>query len=311
MWSAVSCSAQVYFFNLTSRSDNWMLQYQQSGITSNFCPPIGGGGGGGDFLETLDDCSYCVQAYAGSDGSPISGFLQNFFQTGIDYCNYLAEIGQEEGGNEPPGTSSLFPYNPSCGTFTAPPSTSSSALPSVTTSVASTYSFGFWLSYTYSICPTRTFNSVYPTDCNLPVNHLWGCSPGYLCQPPKVACDMDMGPPAPSFTCAPSDCLPAPPLAISTTGMVTATLATTITPQASTTTATVSTITFTEFPISSPLPLQTGYFNLDPALFDLDWGVFVGDVSITSFSSTPSITGKLFIWWPEMNKKWLPMRSMN
>jgi hypothetical protein len=42
--------------------------------------------------------------------------------------------------------------------------------------------------------------------------------------------------------------------------------------------------------VYSPLPLPTGYFNLNPAIFGADWGIFTGNVSVTSFSSTATLT---------------------
>jgi hypothetical protein len=47
------------------------------------------------------------------------------------------------------------------------------AVQSLSTSPTSTYSFGFWLDYTYVLCPTRTVNTIftYPASC-LPPEYL-------------------------------------------------------------------------------------------------------------------------------------------
>jgi hypothetical protein len=142
-----------------------------------------------------------------------------------------------------------------------------STVQSSSASPTSTYSFGFWLDYTYVQCPTRTINTVftYPASC-LPPNYLWGCPPGYLCTPPQVDCDLEVGPPSNDYVCTPSDCKPPP--AIHTPAI----------------TAIQDVTNF------SPYPLPTGYFNINPVLFGLDWGFFTANVSITSFASSPTIT---------------------
>lgn len=50
----------------------------------------------------------------------------------------------------------------------------------------------------------------------LPIDYTWGCPPGYLCRPPhtgdRAGCNAEAGVPADGYVCAPSDCIPAPPL---------------------------------------------------------------------------------------------------
>ncbi|KAG4420175.1 hypothetical protein IFR04_006651 [Cadophora malorum] len=126
-----------------------------------------------------------------------------------------------------------------------------------TTSISDTtatrdYPDGFWLEYTFVPCPTRTANPAftYPPEC-VPINYTWGCPPGYLCTPPQLDCNLEVGPPVNEYLCSPDDCKIAP----SFTGF----------PQRT------QTSNFTGF---RPLPLPTGFFNLSPVIFGADWGIF-------------------------------------
>lgn len=67
-----------------------------------------------------------------------------------------------------------------------------------------------------SVCSSLISNPTYTPATQLPADYTWGCPPGYLCRPPhtgdRAGCIAEAGVPADGYVCAPSDCIPAPPL---------------------------------------------------------------------------------------------------
>lgn len=67
-----------------------------------------------------------------------------------------------------------------------------------------------------SVCSSLVSNPTYTPATQLPTDYTWGCPPGYVCRPPhtgdRAGCDSEAGVPADGYVCAPSDCIPAPPL---------------------------------------------------------------------------------------------------
>lgn len=67
-----------------------------------------------------------------------------------------------------------------------------------------------------SVCSSLVSNPTYTPATQLPIDYTWGCPPGYLCRPPhtgdRAGCNAEAGVPADGYVCAPSDCIPAPPL---------------------------------------------------------------------------------------------------
>jgi hypothetical protein len=88
----------------------------------------------------------------------------------------------------------------------------------------------------------------------------------------QVDYDLEVRPLSDSYVCSPENCQP--PQALDLGAFITGT-----TPNST---------------VYSPLPLPTGYFNLDPVIFSTHWGIFTGKVPVTSYSgaatSTPSST---------------------
>jgi len=143
--------------------------------------------------------------------------------------------------------------------------TSASTSSSITS--ASTYNYGFWLDYTFILCPSR-ISTAPATPQATGNNSLWGCSPGYVCTPPQVDCDLEAGLPSADYQCDAQYCVPARPLPPEPVQLLVDGTST----------------------LYSPLLLPTGLFNLDPALFGLDWGIFTGIVSVTSTLGSPAST---------------------
>jgi hypothetical protein len=270
-----------------------ILVFEQTGKDLALCAP------GNPFEVGYGACQACLEANGEVivANSSVNAYFEQFFADGISFCN--AVVGSETQFESATTTTTITPgesfsilqpsssdtsITPSSSTMTSsscPPYPSFSfssissgnasssiasvaAVQSLSASPTSIYSFGFWLDYTYVRCPTRTISTVftYPASC-LPPNYLWGCPPGYLCTPPQVDCDLEVGPPSNSYVCAPSDCKPPPA---------------------------IHTPAFATIITASPYPLPTGYFNVNPVLFGLDWGFFTANVSITSFASSPTIT---------------------
>lgn len=132
------------------------------------------------------------------------------------------------------------------------------------------YQYGFWLQYTFALCPTRTNppgSQITPQAAG--ADAIWGCAPGFVCQPPQINCDLESGPPSIDFLCDAQYCISAPQA-----------------PRQPTITLANGTTVF------SPLPLPTGLFNLNPAIFGADWGIFTGEVKITSQigNAAPTLT---------------------
>lgn len=176
------------------------------------------------------------------------------------------------------------PVYPISATFSSPillTSTSRTVLaPSPTTSIAN-LGFGFWLTYTYAICSTQTANPTftYPASC-LPTNYLWGCPPGYHCTVPKANCDIDTGPPPSDYVCGTSDCALVVEDSVSDSPIVSQYITAFTYPH------TTGTITDTWPVPTTALPLPTGYFNINPELFGLGWGIFTGNATSQASSST-------------------------
>ena len=103
-----------------------------------------------------------------------------------------------------------------------------------------------------SVCPTRIVNPTYTTSSPLPTDYTWGCPPHHLCQPDKQTgqgqCNFEMGPPADTYYCSPDECIPSPPL--------------------------IETSASREREVGK-FDIAPGYFNLNPADFGLDIGIFV------------------------------------
>ncbi|KAF8847387.1 hypothetical protein BDZ45DRAFT_754951 [Acephala macrosclerotiorum] len=114
----------------------------------------------------------------------------------------------------------------------------------------------FGLSIPSYLAPHAQTWAVIPQDTGF--DSLWGCYPGFICNPPQVNCDTESEPPTYNYLCPAEYCVPAPP----------------VPPQPSLHITGTSTF-------FSPYPLPTGYFNLNPALFGADWGIFTGNVSVT------------------------------
>jgi hypothetical protein len=91
--------------------------------------------------------------------------------------------------------------------------------------------------------------------------------PGTSAAPRRSIVNVESGPPDFSYLCDAQYCIPAP----------------SIPPQPTVNVNGTSTV-------FSPFPLLTHYFNLDPVIFGADWGIFTGNVSVpsTSSSATPS-----------------------
>jgi hypothetical protein len=115
-------------------------------------------------------------------------------------------------------------------------------------------------------CPAPT-NSGPVTPQDTGPNALWGCSPGFVCSPPKPdSCTVFAQPPSYDYLCDASFCIPSPPF------------------------------TPVKWPDheTSFYPLTQGYFNLPPPAFGLGYGIFaetvVDGVATGDWSSQASIT---------------------
>jgi hypothetical protein len=96
------------------------------------------------------------------------------------------------------------------------------------------------------ICPTPT-NSIHEEPQDSGPNALWGCSPGFICSPPKPDnCEIWAGPPNYDYVCDAKSCIPSPSF-------------TSVVWLAGNT---------------SKYPL-TGYFNLNPNSFGLNYSIFI------------------------------------
>lgn len=255
--------------------DRVVLQFQTLGRVPALCSA------NSEFEFQFSACQACLVNLAPSASKFILSYITNFSENALSFC--AAQPAQLESGSSgitisssltsssslcPPYPSVSLPAITSAASASSFQSTSSSSSTPSQTSTAS-YGFGFWLVYTFTPCPTRTANPTfaYPASC-LPANYTWGCPPGYLCAPPQVDCDLEVGPPSDSYVCSPENCQPPQPLDLDALEMNTPSNTT----------------------VYSPLPLPTGYFNLNPAIFGADWGIFTGNVSVTSFSSTATLT---------------------
>lgn len=109
-----------------------------------------------------------------------------------------------------------------------------------------------------SVCPMPTNTPgavVVPQDTS--DRALWGCSPGYICDPPKPAgCNIWANPPDYNYLCDRKNCKPAPPFH------------------------------GTEWPdnTTSYYPPTKGYFNLNPRAFGLDYTIFVEKIIVKTIT---------------------------
>lgn len=115
-------------------------------------------------------------------------------------------------------------------------------------------------------CPAPT-NSAPVTPQDTGPDSLWGCSPGFVCSPPKPgSCTLFAQPPGYDYLCDASFCIPAPPFTD------------VIWPENQT----------------SFYPPTPGYFNLPPPAFGLDYGIFsetvINGVTTGDWTSQASIT---------------------
>jgi hypothetical protein len=216
-------------------------------------------------------CIACLQSRGGDSFNFIETYINQFYNLGFCVAEAASPVVATSAvpttissPNESITQCSPYPTQISSKISTSSTVATTTALKTAsgTNATSSTsYNLGFWLQYTFTLCPTRTINPSfsYPTACLSP-ELMWGCPSGYVCNPPQVNCDVEVGPPADTYACVLDDCIPAPPI-----------------------------VTYTSIPVNgtpySPLPLNTGYFNLNPVIFGADWGLFTGAVSVTSFSS--------------------------
>ncbi|PVH88894.1 hypothetical protein DL98DRAFT_565739 [Cadophora sp. DSE1049] len=264
-------AASYKFHWLTFYTDMVLIEIQGVGKDAALCTA------GSAFQATYEACLSCLEAN-GEDSSFIIQYIQKFYANSIGFCADSTPIPVDPPGL-PTGSSWSSTSSSGCPPYptatrtrlTSSPtktglSTTASTAPSATATTS--YPFGFWLEYTFVPCPTRTANPsfTYPAEC-VPINYSWGCPPGYLCTPPQVDCNLEVGPPVNGYLCSPDDCKIPPYF----TGF----------PQSNETTNST---------VYSPLPLPTGFFNLNPVIFGADWGVFTGDVSITSTSRPATST---------------------
>lgn len=247
-----------------------MLELQQVGKSPALCAS------GSAFESLLGACNNCLVANGGLNGTYafIRQFIGNFYEGSFSFCS-AQQVPLLTSISCPAYPSSLITSAVSVvAVMSNTTPVASQSTPATTSSYAAvtSYPYGFWLQYNFTVCPTRTANPTftYPASC-LPTDYIWGCPPSYQCTPAQVNCDLEVGPPSTDYVCDPKDCLPAPPVPLEPNLNIT-----------------------NNITIFSPYPLPTGYFNLNPVIFGLDWGIFTGNVSVTSFSSagisTPSNT---------------------
>lgn len=267
--------------------DKAVLESQRVGKVAALCEADSA------FESYTSACLACLEANGdGTKNNFIVSYISNLSTDARVWCEPVGtgpEIGASSAGSTitpiPISQTQSLARRSQCPTYPSASLSTISSTGSLTSSLSSSssistqtstssYQFGYWLEYTFTLCPTRTTNAefAYPTDCLL-ANYTWGCPPGYLCAPPQVNCDLEVGPPSDSYVCSPENCQSPPALDLD---------ALTITTKANTT-------------IYSPLALPTGYFNLDPVIFGADWGIFTGSVSVTltsnAASSTPTSAG--------------------
>jgi hypothetical protein len=249
------------------------------------------------FLYDFSSCIACLQSRGGNSNSTyafVESYIQRYYEPVLDFCNAATPESEVASSSGTPQASTsgglqLDVRTPAAiatasgisshSTAAATPSSAKSqittsgtetsiAIASVSATSTTSYPYGFWLQHTFILCPTRVDTAgaaITPQDTG--PNAFWGCSPGYVCSPPQVNCDVESGPPDFSYLCDAQYCIPAP----------------SIPPQPTVNVNGTSTV-------FSPFPLLTHYFNLDPVIFGADWGIFTGNVSVpsTSSSATPS-----------------------
>ncbi|KAH7336236.1 hypothetical protein BKA65DRAFT_30152 [Rhexocercosporidium sp. MPI-PUGE-AT-0058] len=266
-----------------------LIEVQSVGKNNTLCSSDSG------FVATYQSCLSCLDAFG--EGSFISKYIAKFYRDSVAFCDEQMPLPVAN----PSLTASTSLSTPSSSSTCSPYPTATKPLANVSPTNATTrsapsngtqtnsYPFGFWLEYTFVPCPTRTANPTftYPAEC-IPLNYTWGCPPGYLCTPPQVDCDLEIGPPSNEYLCSPDDCKVPPYF----TGF----------PILNTTTNST---------IYSPLPLPTGYFNLNPVIFGADWGVFTGDVSITSTTGPVTSTSTSATPTPTPSPSALPAKQIS
>lgn len=108
------------------------------------------------------------------------------------------------------------------------------------------------------VCPMPTNTPGVPvTPQNTGPNAVWGCSPGYVCDPPKPAgCNIWANPPNADYLCDAKNCIPSP------------------------------NFNPVEWPENTTTwyPPTKGYFNLNPRAFGLDYTIFVKRIITTTIT---------------------------
>lgn len=112
------------------------------------------------------------------------------------------------------------------------------------------------------VCPMPTNTpgvQVNPQDTGKDAT--WGCSPGYVCNPPKPDhCQLWANPPDANYTCDASYCIPAPPF---------------------------NDVKWQD-DTTSYFPAVEGYFNLNPEDFGLSFDIFAEEIVTTTIGGVPT-----------------------
>jgi hypothetical protein len=264
-----------------------MLNLERSGLSPASCADQS------LFLYDFSSCITCLQSRGGTSNSTyafVESYIQQYYQPVLEFCNAVPAVSEVASSSGTPQASTsgglqLIARTPaaiaagggisSSSTAAATPSSAKSqittsatetsiAIASVSATSTINYPYGFWLQYTFILCPTRV-NTGPVTPQDVGPDAFWGCSPGFVCSPPQVNCDVESGPPDFAYLCDAKYCIPAPSIPPEPTVNVNGTST-----------------------VFSPFPLPTHFFNLDPAIFGADWGIFTGNVSVPSTSSSAS-----------------------
>jgi hypothetical protein len=266
-----------------------MLNLERSGLSPASCADQS------LFLSYFSACIACLQSRGGTSNSTyayVENTIQAYYQPVLEFCDAVTPGSEVASSTGTPQSSTsgglqLAVRTPdsiatgsnigSSSTAAAIPSSAKSqitttateisiAIASVSATSTTSYAYGFWLRYTFILCPTRVNTIGTPvTPQDTGPDAIWGCSPGFVCSPPQVDCDVESGPPDFDYLCDAKYCISAPSIPPEPTVSVNGTST-----------------------VFSPFPLPTHFFNLDPAIFGADWGIFTGNVSVPSTSSSAS-----------------------
>lgn len=178
-----------------------MLYFQSTGKSPELC------NANSVFAADLAACNSCLEVESDdtTKNKFVIDYIQNYYGVGIDFCDAV-----------PPQSQILSIASTSSGILATPlalrtpqavqASLSTTSLPVTRSPVSSasrvtstptnttTYPYGFWLVYTFKLCPTPT-NTAPVTPQDTSPSSLWGCAPGYVCSPPQVDCNLEPGPP--------------------------------------------------------------------------------------------------------------------